>query len=165
MRVLLINPPSPEQLGSPLLGLQYVAASLLAHGCEVRIIDAAARHFPHDANWIVSEAESFAPRIIGVSLFTRWVWHAYNLVEELKGRSWLLVAGGAHTTVRPEETLAHGFDIALTGEAEHSITQVVDWVQGKGDLASIPGAIFRRADGGVGYGPCSTLMQKLDELA
>src|SRR3979411_1659237 len=45
MKVLLINPPSPEQLGSPLLGLQYVAASLLAHGCEVRIVDAAARHF------------------------------------------------------------------------------------------------------------------------
>ena len=41
MRVLLINPPSPEQLGSPLLGLQYVAASLLARGCEVRVIDAA----------------------------------------------------------------------------------------------------------------------------
>jgi anaerobic magnesium-protoporphyrin IX monomethyl ester cyclase len=164
MRVLLINPPSPEQLGSPLLGLQYVAASLLAHGCEVRIIDAAARHFPHDAEWIVSEAEAFAPRIIGVSLFTRWVWHAYNLVEQLKGGSWLLVAGGAHTTVRPEETLDRGFDVALTGEAEHSIRRVVDWVRGNGDLPSIPGSIFRRADGGFGYGPCSGPVENLDAL-
>ena len=83
MRILLINPPSPEQLGSPLLGLQYVAASLLAHGCEVRVIDAAARYFPHDSEWIAKEAEAFHPRIIGFSLFTRWVWHAYGLVERL----------------------------------------------------------------------------------
>ena len=37
-RVLLINPPSPEQLGAPLLGQQYVAASLLVRGCEVRVV-------------------------------------------------------------------------------------------------------------------------------
>jgi anaerobic magnesium-protoporphyrin IX monomethyl ester cyclase len=164
MRVLLINPPSPEQLGSPLLGLQYVAASLLAHGCEVRVIDAAARHFPHDFDWIVKEAESFAPRIIGVGLFTRWVWHAYKLVEQLENSTWLLVSGGAHTTVRPEETLDRGFDVALTGEAEHTLPRVVDWLQGKDDIGSIPGAIFRRPDGGVGYGPPSGLIQKLDEL-
>src|SRR5215203_6225124 len=119
MRVLLINPPSPEQLGSPLLGLEYVAASLLASGCEVRVIDAAARYFAHDSDWILSEAETFAPDIVGLSLFTRWVWHAYELVERLRGGPWLLVSGGAHTTVRPEETLQHGFDVALTGEAEH----------------------------------------------
>src|SRR5882672_10209128 len=129
MKVLLINPPSPEQLGSPLLGLQYVAASLLARGCEVRIIDAAARYFSHDSEWIVKEAESFAPRIIGVSLFTRWISHAYRLVERLGNDSWLLVSGGAHTTVRPEETLNHGFDVALTGEAEFGLTRIVDWLE------------------------------------
>jgi anaerobic magnesium-protoporphyrin IX monomethyl ester cyclase len=165
MRVLLINPPSPEQLGSPLLGLQYEAASLLAHGCEVRVIDAAARHFPHDADWIVNEASAFAPRIIGISLFTRWVWHAYNLVERLREGPWLLVAGGAHTTVRPEETLDHGFDVALTGEAEHAITRVVDWQRGTDEIGSIPGAIFRRADGGIGYAPASGSVKDLDALA
>jgi radical SAM superfamily enzyme YgiQ (UPF0313 family) len=164
MRVLLINPPSPEQLGSPLLGLQYVAAALLAHGCEVRVIDAAARHFAHDSDWIVNEARAFAPRIIGVGLFTRWVWHAYRLVERLKGRSWLLVAGGAHTTVRPEETLDHGFDVALAGEAERSVTRVVSWLQGKDDIGRIPGAVFRRSDGCISYGPPSGFADRLDEL-
>jgi radical SAM superfamily enzyme YgiQ (UPF0313 family) len=164
MKVLLINPPSPEQLGSPLLGLEYVAASLLAHGCEVLVIDAAARHFSHDADWIVNEANSFAPQIIGVSLFTRWVWHAYSLVERLIDGPWLLVSGGAHTTVRPEETLNHGFNLALTGEAEHSLRRVVDWLLGQDDLASIPGAVFRRENGGIGYGPPSGSIERLDEL-
>ena len=164
MRVLLINPPSPEQLGSPLLGFEYVAASLLASGCEVRVLDAAARHFQHDAEWIVREAEAFEPKVIGLSLFTRWVWHAYELVERLRGGPWLLVSGGAHTTVRPEETLRHGFDIALTGEAEHSIVRVTEWLEGRDDLGRIPGSVFKRSDGSLGYGPPSAFVEQLDEL-
>jgi radical SAM superfamily enzyme YgiQ (UPF0313 family) len=165
MRVLLINPPSPERLGAPLLGLEYVAASLLEHGCEVRVIDAAARHFAHDADWIVREAEAFAPRLIGFSLFTRWVWHAYELVERLRGRNWLLVAGGAHTTVCPEETLQHGFDMALTGEAEHSLVRVVEWLAGRDEPGRIPGAVFRRADGMIASGPPAAFAEPLDALA
>src|SRR5262245_38817865 len=165
MRVLLINPPSPEQLGSPLLGLEYVAASLLARGCEVRVIDAAARHFARDADWIVREAERFAPRLIGFSLFTRWVWHAYELVERLRGGPWLLVAGGAHTTVCPEETLQFGFHVALSGEAEQSLVRVVDWLEGRDDLGRIPGSVFRRPGGSIGYGPPSAFIEQLDDLA
>ncbi len=165
MRVLLVNPPSPEQLGSPLLGLQYVAAALLAHGVEVRVIDAAARHFPYDCDWIAKEADSFAPHIIGISLFTRWVWHAYGLVERLKGGPWLLVAGGAHTTVRPEETLDHGFNVALVGEAENSLPRIAQWLEGKDEIAAIPGAVFRDPGGSIGYGLGSQAIGNLDELS
>ena len=106
MRVLLINPPSPERLGSPLLGLQYVAAALIASGADVRVLDAAARGAAPTMRDIVGEADSFQPNVIGMSLFTRWVWHAYRLLDELAGRgSWTVVAGGAHATVCPEETL------------------------------------------------------------
>ena len=112
MRVLLVNPPSPERLGSPLLGLQYVAAALIASGVEVRVLDAAARVAPPTIRDIVREAESFRPAIIGMSLFTRWVWHAYRLLDELAGRgSWTLVAGGAHATVcqrKRSSGLRHG---------------------------------------------------------
>jgi radical SAM superfamily enzyme YgiQ (UPF0313 family) len=164
MRVLLVNPPSPEGLGAPLLGLQYVAAALLERGCDVRVIDAAARHFGHDADWIVSEAEAFAPRIVGVGLFTRWVQHAYALAERLRGGRWLLVAGGAHATVRPEETLERGFDLALAGEAERSVGRAVDWLEGRDELARIPGAVFRSADGRVAHGPPSGFIERLDDL-
>ena len=60
----------------PLIVTSGVA--LLAPGRLATEDDAAARHFAHDNDWIVKEAESFAPRIIGVSLFTRWVSHAYG---------------------------------------------------------------------------------------
>lgn len=166
VRVLLIGPPSPEALGAPLLGLQYVASALLAHGCEVRVIDAAARRFPHDADWIVREVEAWSPQIVGFGLFTRWVWHAYRLAARLRDRAeWVLVAGGAHTTVRPEETLEHGFDVALTGEAEVSLVEVVRWVEGGRELAQIPGVVFPGPDGRPVHGPPSTFIESLDELS
>jgi anaerobic magnesium-protoporphyrin IX monomethyl ester cyclase len=166
MRILLINPPSPEQLGAPLLGLQYVAASLCAAGHDVRVIDAAAKFFSHDQEWIAGEAERWAPRLVGMGLFTRWVWHAYGLAALLRERgSWIMVAGGAHATVRPEETLHRGFDVALTGEAEESLPQLAAWIEGHAQLEQIPGAVFRRTGGGIGWGPPAQAVRDLDALA
>ena len=165
MRVLLINPPSPERLGAPLLGQQYVAAALLRHGCEVRVIDAAALHFAHDADWIIEQARAFQPQIIGVALFTRWVWHAYHLVARLRETGSLLVAGGAHTTVRPAETLARGFDVALAGEAELSLVALVQALESGTPLTAVAGAHVRLADGSVAHGPASSYLEDLDGLA
>lgn len=163
-RVLLINPPSPEKMGAPLLGLQYVAAALLARGCEVRVIDAAARYFAGDADTIVEEARAFAPDLIGFSLFTRWVWHAYGLATRLAGSCRLLVAGGAHTTVCPDETLDHGFHVAVSGEAELIVPALIDFLEGTRSLDSIPGIRYRNTDGTRGEGPPATANQDLDAL-
>lgn len=138
MRVLLINPPSPEQLGAPLLGLQYVASSLLARGHEVRVIDAAARLFPHDVEWIAGQTRAFAPSIVGFGLYTRWVWHAYQLAGRLRGGPWLLVAGGPHASVRPEETLHMGFDHVLMGESEFTLADLVDRLGQSPDSHNLP---------------------------
>ena len=163
-RVLLVNPPSPEQMGAPLLGLQYVASALLARGCEVRVIDAAARYFEGDATSIIEQARAFSPDMIGFSLFTRWVWHAYGLAARLAGSCRLLVAGGAHATVRPDETLDHGFDTAVSGEAELVMPALVDFLEGRRSLESIPGTRFRTPDGGRGEGPPSAVNNDLDGL-
>ncbi len=162
--MLLINPPSPEQLGAPLLGLQYVAAALLARGCEVKVIDAAARYFSGDADSIVAEAEAFAPDLVGFGLFTRWVWHAYRLVERFRGRFPVLVAGGAHATVSADETLENGFDIAVVGEAEETIVRLVDWLEGRISLDAIAGIRYRDAGGAVHSGPPSAAIADLDSL-
>ena len=74
-RVLLINPPSPERLGAPLLGLQYVAAALLERGCEVRVIDAAARCFDgeHDSLRLTHRARGRGGFALGAVLAGEWV--------------------------------------------------------------------------------------------
>ncbi|MGD2079470.1 MAG: radical SAM protein [Chloroflexota bacterium] len=164
-RFLLINPPSPERLGTPLLGQQYVAAALLEAGCDVQVIDAAARHFEHDTAWIVSRVQAFKPDMVGLGLFTRWVWHAYQLVEALRGEVPVMVAGGAHATVRPDETLARGFDIAVIGEAERTVVELVEWVEGQRPLSSVSGIRYRDSAGQIRCGRPGGLMADLDSLA
>lgn len=164
MRVLLLNPPSPERLGAPLLGQQYVAAALLAAGHEVRVIDAAARYARFDADDILQTIAEFAPQVVGVGLFTRWVWHAYGLVERLRGTGPLLVAGGAHTTVRPEETLRFGFDVAVVGEAEHTIVSLLRAVEAGTDLGEVPGLVLPGPSGPVHTAPAGFIAD-LDALA
>jgi anaerobic magnesium-protoporphyrin IX monomethyl ester cyclase len=163
-RFLLVNPPSSENLGAPLLGLSHVAAAALAQGAEVRVIDAAARHFEHDDDWIVREAAAFAPDVIGVALFTRWVLPAYRLAARLADLDALLVAGGAHATILPEETLERGFDVAVVGEAEVAIRRLLDAVDAGGPLDGIPGVVLRAADGGIRRGPPGDFIRDLDAL-
>jgi anaerobic magnesium-protoporphyrin IX monomethyl ester cyclase len=143
-RILLINPPSPERLGGPLVGLQYVASSLLARGFEVRVIDAAGRAFSPEPGWILSEAESFSPDVVGFALYTRWVRLAYQIVELFRGRFPLLIAGGPHATACPEEVLRFGFDVAVVGEAEQALTAVLDRVKGTGGKDIRGGALAAR---------------------
>ncbi len=158
-RVLLVNPPSPEQLGAPLLGQQHVAAALLARGCDVRVIDAAARQNRCGVDGILAAVEDFRPDVAAFGLFTRWVWHAYRAARELRGRVPWLIAGGAHATARPREVLAQGFDVAFAGEAELSIARFVDFLEGQSDLAAIPGVHFPG-----GAGPGSQFVDDLDAL-
>jgi radical SAM superfamily enzyme YgiQ (UPF0313 family) len=159
-RVLLVNPPSPEQLGAPLLGQQYVAAALLARGCEVRVLDAAARYHRMGAAEIVSVVDEFRPDVVAFGLFSRWAWHAYNTANQLRGRVQWLIAGGAHITARPREALDHGFDVAIAGEAERSVVRFVDFLESRCGLESIPGAHFRG-----GAGPAAEFVDDLDALA
>jgi len=97
-------------------------------------------------------------------LFTRWVWHAYRLVERFRHRFPLLVAGGAHATVCPEETLEHGFDVAVIGEAEETVVQLVDWLEGRVPLHAIAGVSYRGATGEVVRGSPPRAIADLDSL-
>lgn len=164
-KVLLVNPPSPERVGSPLLGQQYVAAALLGAGCEVRVIDAAARCFDHDLEWTIAEAERFSPDIVGFTLFTKWVRRAYALAERMRGRYPMLVAGGPHATACPDETLARGFDVAVIGEAEESAARLADVVRGTTALRNVPGIKYLSRDGAILEGGMAAPLDNLDSLA
>ena len=164
MRFLLINPPSPVQLGSPLLGQQYVAAALRAHGVEVRVVDASARRIRPERDEILRVAREWQPDIIGMALFSRWVYHAYELARELRGTARWMVAGGAHATACPLEPLDHGFDAVLTGEAENSIVQFVEFAAGRCGAERIPGLILRDEQRKTHLGPPAKFVEDLDAL-
>jgi B12-binding domain/radical SAM domain protein len=60
----------------------------------------------------------------------------------------LLLAGGAHASAEPDETLALGFDLVLRGEAEESLPALLHALLHGGSLDDVPG-LARVVDGVV----------------
>ena len=147
-RVLLILPHLPQRMGSPYLGQQYIAASLLQDGHEVRCMDLAAVRWEHPDEVAIAEAEAWAPELIGMTLFTYNALRGYTLRDQLAHLGCLTVAGGPHVTVDPREPLEYGFDVAVSGEGEHSIRALAAFVdRGRSAPPQIPGIHFRESPG------------------
>lgn len=141
-RVFLLNPPTPEQVRTPLLSLCYLASSLRAAGHEVAVLDASAPQAPRALEPIHERIAAFGPDLVGLHLKTLYAQQCYALSRPLSER-FCLVAGGPHATVCPEEPLRHGFSFVLTGEAERSLPQLASAVTGQRPLEQVPGLRFR----------------------
>jgi len=165
-RVLLIMPHLPQRMGAAYLGQQYIAASLLADGHEVKCVDAAAVYWDGSDDDVVAEVERYGPDMVGMTLFTYNARRGYELARRLTGRVRLTVAGGPHATVCRDEPVAHGgFDAAVTGEGEHTIVELARWLDGEGEIEDIAGVVRRTVDGEVVRGPTKGSIQDLDALA
>jgi len=139
-RVMLILPHLPQRMGSPYLGQQYVAASLLAAGHEVRVLDLAAMLWTGTDADAVAEVERFGPDMVGMTLFTYNALRGYTLAQALRGKTRMLVAGGPHPTVCPDEPLEYGFDVSVSGEGEWVVRQLMEVLEGKRSVEEVEGA-------------------------
>lgn len=166
-RVLLILPHLPQRMGAPYLGQQYIAASLMTAGHTVKCLDMSALLYRGDDDDAVAEAERFGPDIVGMTLFTYNAARGYRLAKRLRGVARLLVAGGPHATVLPEEVVAQGFDAAVVGEGEQVIRRVAELCDApknlleslEAGLSKLPG-VYTRA----GHGPSGGFIDDLDAL-
>ncbi|MBH22890.1 MAG: hypothetical protein CMH57_00250 [Myxococcales bacterium] len=160
-RVLLIMPHLPQRMGAPYLGQQYIAASLLADGHEVRALDAAAVRWSGDDAELVAEAEVWRPDMIGMTLFTYNALRGYTLAAQLRHTTRMLVAGGPHPTVLPGEPLEHGFDVSVSGEGERTVVALARYLDGADvALEELSGVRFWN-----GEGPPKEALDDLDALA
>ena len=172
-KALLILPHLPQRMGAPYLGQQYIAASLVAAGHEVKCLDLAAVRFTGTDDDAVREVERFAPDLVGMTLFTLNARRGYLLAQRLRGATRLLVAGGPHPTVLPDEPLANGFDVSVVGEGERAIVAIAALLDqseqnghsGQGDAAVAAG--LREITGvrtASGHGPPGGVLDDLDAL-
>ncbi|MBK7368254.1 MAG: B12-binding domain-containing radical SAM protein [Candidatus Eisenbacteria bacterium] len=138
-KVLLILPHLPQRMGTPYLGQQYVASALLAAGHDVRCLDMAAVRFAGTDADAVALAWEWNPDIVGMTLFTYNALRGYRLAHALRGLTRCLVAGGPHVTALPHEALEHGFDVAIAGEAEHSLVALACALERGDAWPALPG--------------------------
>jgi len=151
-KVLLIVLPYYEQIfnkstvkavvskGIILLGLATVAAPLRKQGIKVKIIDLNLEMNPESI--LNKELKEFSPDYIGISittpLFELAKFYAKIIKSQLKDV--ILIAGGPHPTVLPEDFLKEtDFDIVVRGEGDETISEIVRGVK----LEDIKGVSYK----------------------
>jgi anaerobic magnesium-protoporphyrin IX monomethyl ester cyclase len=163
MKVLLASPESAlwnERKHIP-LGLGYLAATLREHGHPVDIYDAAIEEEPLEA-----VARRGGYELLGISAVTPLIVEAWAMAREGKRLGMTTVLGGPHLTLMPEESLdaAHPeVDYVIQGEAEESIIEFVDALEGRRPMETVHG-VFWRKNGGLEVNAPARLVPDLDAV-
>lgn len=164
--VTLVRPalPGPCSIAQPPIGLASLASALERHGCGVRVIDAQAEKLSDEtAVRIVAQQ---TPDIVGVSVSTPALSAALRIAQQIRTRcpDVLLVAGGPHASVCPDDLLAEGaFDYVVRGEGERTLTELMDAIAKRGDVAHVAGVSFRK-EGSVVHNPDRMIDADIDAL-
>jgi radical SAM superfamily enzyme YgiQ (UPF0313 family) len=184
MKVLLINPPqtfypgSEQPAGNLPIGLMYIASALQKVGVKVEILDAftvGTFQKNDDAisvgmpfEQIKREIATKKPDIVGIAgPFTCQIENSVKVSELTKevNPGILTVMGGPHVTLVPKEFLedAKNVDIAVTGEGEYAMLDIVQAFEGKKKLNQVLGIAYRE-DGVIVVNQPRPLIENLDEL-
>ena len=143
MKVTLVQPAQVGAFSSdqPPLGLAYIASVLERKGCEVRVIDANVEKLAPDAVTAILAQQS--PDIVCFTVTTPLLPSALAIARRLKHmpRPPILVAGGPHATVLPQDFLDDGlFDYIVRGEGEAPMSELIDQLlAGSNDASGIGG--------------------------
>lgn len=171
--VLLIQPQSllddleieATEHHMPPLGLSYVGGVLREAGYDVGALDMVVEGTVLDD--LVSRLEAERPSVVGISCTTISYGRAMDVAQKVREvvPGALIVIGGVHVTFTAEDTLAEPvFDVVVRHEGEHAMRDIVAWhLEGKPDLAAIPGISFRR-DGQIVHNEDQEFIKDLDAL-
>ena len=125
MRILLTSPESDvwNSRKHIHMGLGYLAGSLLAHGYEVEIWDAAVEA---DRETLDQKLSRDPFDIVGVSAPTPLINNAWESAAVAKKHGAITILGGPHLTLQPHESMQKPqVDLVVRGEAEYTIIEIL----------------------------------------
>lgn len=143
MKTLLVKCLNPKKRGVYAfkqipLGLAYLAA-VIKDSCDLEVFDMLVD------DGLLEKVRRDKPDIIGLSIFSVdfiFTERLIKIIRKLSPNS-LIVAGGAHATVEPTETLRAGVDLVVRGEGEQAIRAIVEALNvGKLERNIIPGISY-----------------------
>ncbi|RLJ09699.1 MAG: hypothetical protein DRP15_02775 [Candidatus Aenigmatarchaeota archaeon] len=138
MKIVLVFPNMGILTGEPPLGIGYISAYLRERGIKTKIIDTTFKPFFKFIEKNVKKAD-----IVGIYASTVMINDSFKVAEIAKSYEVpLVVMGGPHPSVLPEETLKHkAVDAIVIGEGEYSFFKLVEKFEKrneKKDLSGIP---------------------------
>jgi anaerobic magnesium-protoporphyrin IX monomethyl ester cyclase len=158
LKILLINPPRENEIignnpsiieeergHNPPLGLLYVAAYAEKHSnYEIAVIDAQVEAFGYQA--LEERIRDEQPSVVGITAMTLTLLDVMKTVATVKriSPSIKVVLGGPHVHLFPEETMGlPGVDFLVMGEGEEAFKDLLDNIDDKAKLRTIPGFAFK----------------------
>ncbi len=159
-KVLFVFPETRYPSGQPPLGIGMLTAVSRGEGLDVKVFDMSFMEHPFEE--LRAVLSGYRPDTVGISVLTPQLADAVRTAgivrEELPDA--LLVVGGPHATVLPEDTLRRtNADLVYSGEAETAWRR---FVNGE-NPADIPGFTMMK-DGEIFRTPGLLLVRDLDEL-
>src|SRR5208283_1065549 len=127
----------------PPLGLGYIAAYLKQQDISVEIVDCTFLNQKQALKKIIDSK----PQIIGIQSMYSMRNKSLELAHLLRGHCELLVAGGALPTTQPDAFL-RDFDVAVIGEGEQTMLELVNRFENGGVLSQIKGIAYKDKDTG-----------------
>lgn len=154
-RIALVNPPlcSVHEAFSHVLssqaiplGLCHLAASLRTRQHDVNIVDCQALGL--DADAALDRILSFGSPYVGFTADSLTIQSAARLAGMCKEKGLKTILGGVHVTAQPSKTMLDypEFDLAIMGEGEQRLPQLLQVLERKHPILTVPGTIYRDND-------------------
>jgi radical SAM superfamily enzyme YgiQ (UPF0313 family) len=154
--------PSNEKLGlfhrfvprSIPLGIAILTSYLMEKGYSVEIVDEEIAKI--DIDTLTNKMKTMAkPKIFGISTMTTNATRAYSVAKMIKtlDKEAVVVVGGIHPTVMPEEVLSTGYiDFVIRGEAERSLLLLLQKLKaGNKEYDDIENLVYKDSSGNFVY--------------
>lgn len=134
---------------SPPMAFAYLGAIAKKEGWKVIVENLNAQYNEKTTEDIIELIKNEKPLIVGVSIFTNYARDSYELIKRIKKYCGLLIAGGPHVTIYPEEAIEQGVDIAVIGEAESSFSELLKTIYLKKSISKIKGIAYKNKKEGI----------------
>ena len=171
MDVLLLNPPPNDRswYRAEHLGIAYLAAVLRQAGHTVHLLDSLLENLDVEQTYQTIKRRFGQIEVIGITATeSETIKSGMALVRKLKrdGLDAHVTSGGYLPTFWSDELLRAypEVDSVVVGEGEETLRHLVQALQQKTDLESVPGLVFRDKTGEIVHNPPRPLIQDLDQL-
>jgi anaerobic magnesium-protoporphyrin IX monomethyl ester cyclase len=142
----------------PPLGLLYLAAYLKSMGWSVEVFDST---FQSLADF-EARLRAARPPVVGLYVNLMTKFNALRMMAISRQAGARVVLGGPEPAAYAAEYLAAGADVIVVGEGEQTLQDLLG--RRFGNLESVPGIIFRGADGAPVATPARPMLADLDAL-
>ena len=128
---------------SPPMAFAYLGRIAKDLGFEVLVENLNAQYNTKTVNDIIELIKKEKPDIVGISIFTNYSRDSYDLIKKIKPYCNLIIAGGPHVTIYPEETIEQGADVSFVGEAEGTFANFLKAIISKKKLHNVKGIVYK----------------------